>query len=60
VHGEADTTVYPWNSKRLVELGAASAVFVPGEIHVDALKPKSATWAAATEAVSSTFQSKFS
>jgi acetyl esterase/lipase len=55
VHGEADTTVYPWNSKRLVDLGAADAVFVPNETHVDALKPKSAMWAAVVLAVSSTF-----
>ena len=60
VHGEADTTVYPWNSKRLVDIGGASAVFVPDETHVDALRPKSAMWAAVTEAVSSTFQSTFS
>lgn len=55
VHGAADTTVYPWNSKRLADLGAADAIFVPDETHVDALKPTSATWAAVTKVVSSTF-----
>lgn len=55
VHGQADTTVYPWNSKRLSDLGAADAVFVPDETHLDALKPTSATWAAAVLAVQSSF-----
>lgn len=53
VHGEADTTVHPWNSKRLADLGAADVVFVPDETHVDALRHTSAMWAAVVAAATS-------
>jgi acetyl esterase/lipase len=56
VHGEADNTVHSMHSTAFVEAArcagdVADAVIVPGESHKDALRPRSATWAAVVAAI---------